>query len=370
MSDFIVRSFKENDIEALVSLFNTCFLPNGALIRDTDVFKWRYLMCPDFKEGDIKVVEYKGRIVSSATITFKEIFISGKEVYAGFIDDVMTHPDFRKKGLAKRVMKELENVALSNKADLMILYTGTTGVAHTLYQKLGFKDISTFSNCVKVLNIRKILKVKMNLAKIFGSYLLMRTFFSKIFGHLQKTSREGEVSIVPQSDLDKVINAYLNIINVFNKNNFEGYSEFTEERLRWMLHETRLTKNDIWQCTKNGEIGGLFIVSIHDGFFFSERFNTGILKIFYLDRGCSKRLIEEISEFYKGKLDLLLSVVPVHHSELNKLLREHKYTNLSKLTGTYAVMMIKTLRKEPARDIEKLKDKPWYPWLEHILGRP
>lgn len=371
-SNFIIRSFREKDIKSIVSLFNTCFLPNGALVRDEEIFRWRYIMCPDFENGDIKVVEYNGEIISSAVITFKTIFIDDKKVYAGFIDDVMTHPRFRRKGLAKQILMELEKIAIENNADMLVLYTGKDGIAHRLYQKLGFEDITTFSNYIRILNPKKLLTVKMTLARTYGIYLLIKKTVER-FGVFSKQRKKKNISIkdLGLSIKEQELKEAVDLINRFNERTFKGFCKYDLRRIKWTLYNTNKTKNYLWECMKNDKMEGLLILSTQEGYFFEKTFKVGIIKLFYSNDYCGKELLTSVNNsIYSDNLDILLSIIPVNHRELRDIFNKSGYTDFSRLTNNYAVMMVKSLKEEHKSLLEKKNDRVWYPLLEHIIGRP
>ena len=82
------------------------------------------------------VVEHteSGRIVSTATLLVEQKFLrGGKRV--GHIEDVITHPDFQKRGLAKLVLEQL--IAESRGSGCYKLILDCTEANSAVYSKLG-----------------------------------------------------------------------------------------------------------------------------------------------------------------------------------------------------------------------------------------
>ena len=56
------------------------------------------------------------------------------------IHNIATHPDFRKKGYAKKIIRELINIAMQKKInDIYLEVRKSNVIARTLYSNLGFK---------------------------------------------------------------------------------------------------------------------------------------------------------------------------------------------------------------------------------------
>jgi GNAT superfamily N-acetyltransferase len=81
---------------------------------------------------------YQDQMVSNASANIMKLNILGQPVNAIQIGTVMTHPDHRKKGLAKKLIETIiDNYQSSN--DLIYLFGDTDAIG--FYEKLGFKKV-------------------------------------------------------------------------------------------------------------------------------------------------------------------------------------------------------------------------------------
>ena len=85
------------------------------------------------------VGEVDGEIVSSCTISIVPNLTRGARPY-GLIENVVTHPDYRKKGYATRVLRQALQVAWDHDCYKVMLLTGSK-LESTLrfYEQAGFK---------------------------------------------------------------------------------------------------------------------------------------------------------------------------------------------------------------------------------------
>ena len=79
-------------------------------------------------------VEIEGRIAAACILTITPSFIRGGSGY-GVIEHVVTHEDFRRRGLAKKLMVFILDHACT---EIMLLSGRDLAPAHKLYEDLGF----------------------------------------------------------------------------------------------------------------------------------------------------------------------------------------------------------------------------------------
>lgn len=104
-----------------------------------------------FKNDFIGMVcEYNGEVISAAYLIISERpsnpnFINGK---TGTLINVYTYPEYRKKGIAAKLIKEIINEA--KKADISMINLQATNNGYNVYKKLGFKDSECKSMNMKI----------------------------------------------------------------------------------------------------------------------------------------------------------------------------------------------------------------------------
>jgi len=368
-SDVKIRIFKEVDIPQIVELFNKVFGKQGALLRTPDVFRWRYLECPDFDEKGIIVAELNNEIVSSAVITFKKIKIEEREYFIGAIDDVMTHPKARKKGFAKTILQKLIEYGKLKNVDGLMLYTGVESIAYNFYKKLGFEDINHYTSLVKVTNPKKILKVGDFKTKLFSLWIIATNYLKRI----PKISSDDSFELLKLTS-DSNLREALNLYNMYN-NQFVGYKEIDWERWLWMNKKLDIAQTQIFGV-KNKRLGSLDAIAVitkHEGTFFKHTLNYGILKLAYNARDALFFLLSSLDKISQTlDIDFFLFSLPVLENELDikKILQAYKFIDFGKLAGTYACLMMLFFNNDLKKAVNVNKIKPWYIFLEHKLGRP
>ena len=76
-----------------------------------------------YDEYKITVAREAGRVVSTMAVAMKKVSISGTQCQAGFIFDLRTHPDYRKRRLAFDVIRESLEDAERSGAELLYSYS-------------------------------------------------------------------------------------------------------------------------------------------------------------------------------------------------------------------------------------------------------
>ncbi len=98
-----------------------------------------YLRRPGMDGELSQAVLYRGRMVASLFITVAMVRLGGELVRAGLIDTVITHPDHRRRGLARRLLEEAIEAMRARGLAASLLYTVPGPVPYELYRSLGFR---------------------------------------------------------------------------------------------------------------------------------------------------------------------------------------------------------------------------------------
>jgi len=142
MSEEIVyRRYKPGDESGIVEVMNACFDTFRGYGLNTEVWLDYDRRDPGFKKEEALVAEHKGRIVGHVQLVFREIKLGRKTfITTGGIANVSTHPDYRGKGIATKLMKMALDRCKELKIPLSSLFTGYGYVAHRIYRRLGYAD--------------------------------------------------------------------------------------------------------------------------------------------------------------------------------------------------------------------------------------
>ena len=141
----MIREAKEGDLPALLRLY--LHLHEDRIPEDGDVLRqtWRAIL--DDPRHHLIVWEEKGEIVSSCVCVVVPNLTRNVRPYA-LIENVVTHPDFRGRGLASRCLARAREIAQGENCYKIMLLTGARD-EKTLdfYRRAGFNssDKTAFS---------------------------------------------------------------------------------------------------------------------------------------------------------------------------------------------------------------------------------
>jgi len=130
----IIRLVQEADLDELISLYaHYTAAENLPPLSSDQVQKiWREI---ERNPGvDYYAVEIEGRIAAACILTITPSFIRGGSGY-GVIEHVVTHEDFCRRGLAKKLMVFILDHACT---EIMLLSGRDLAPAQKLYEDLGF----------------------------------------------------------------------------------------------------------------------------------------------------------------------------------------------------------------------------------------
>jgi GNAT superfamily N-acetyltransferase len=136
----LVRSYRQGDELAIPRLFNLCFGESGAYLPFTpDVWFWRYVLRPAFDPESVLVIEESGRVVSSIVMTYVTMSVNGSPRQVALVGDVSTHPRYRHRGYATKLMRRAVDLARERGCWALHLTADPEGNAIRIYRALGFE---------------------------------------------------------------------------------------------------------------------------------------------------------------------------------------------------------------------------------------
>ena len=136
----MIRRAGEEDIPGIVELMNECFRTyrnwglNGEKFRE-------WLMSDQGVELE-GIYLYVGgeKIAAMVQVVDREIKVGGGFLRTAGIANVCTRPEFRGRGLARKLLEYALRDSLERGYELSALLAGYGEVAHALYRKLGFRE--------------------------------------------------------------------------------------------------------------------------------------------------------------------------------------------------------------------------------------
>lgn len=130
-------------IEGLTELIHACIL-DGASIgfiiphsrAESEAF-WRNKVLPAMRDGGrlLLVAWRDDRIAGSVQLDYDT---PANQPHRAEIRKLLVHPDFRRRGIARELMAEIERHAVGLKRSLLTLDTRTGDSAEPLYRSLGY----------------------------------------------------------------------------------------------------------------------------------------------------------------------------------------------------------------------------------------
>ncbi len=130
MNDIIFREMKINDYQALINLWEKAKLPYKPNGRDTKENIKKQLELPTNR---IILSEHNGKIIGS--------IIASHNKRKGWINRLAVHPDFRHRGIAKKLIEKAENFLQSEGIGIFAaLVEGWNKPSENLFRNIGYKD--------------------------------------------------------------------------------------------------------------------------------------------------------------------------------------------------------------------------------------
>jgi GNAT superfamily N-acetyltransferase len=137
-TSFVVRDATEGDLDGILDLYAHLHSHDAApppRARLAEI--WSDILAdPSLRYF---VVACKGQVVSSCNLTVVPNLTRGARPF-GVIENVITHPDHRRRGFAQAVLEyALDNAWQSGCYKVVLLSSAHREAAHILYERVGFK---------------------------------------------------------------------------------------------------------------------------------------------------------------------------------------------------------------------------------------
>lgn len=137
----IIREIAPTEMEDLIRLYN--YLYDDDLPRpDADEMKFVFRKIIENDSIICFVAEVHGKVVASCVLAIIPNLSRGCRSYA-FIENVVTHKNYRRKGIGKALIKHVIEFSFrSNCYKIMLLANSDAQSAHNFYEACGFKSDS------------------------------------------------------------------------------------------------------------------------------------------------------------------------------------------------------------------------------------
>lgn len=132
----LIREINENDFDGLSELYT--HLHNNKPIENNDLNRSVFHQILSDIHHHIIVAEEEGKIVSSCACVIIPNLTHNQQPYA-IIENVVTHKDYKNRGLASQCLDYAREISLNNNCYKMMLLTGSKKCStHKFYRKNGY----------------------------------------------------------------------------------------------------------------------------------------------------------------------------------------------------------------------------------------
>lgn len=202
MDNIVFREFVPQDLVKMQKLFETCYgevpLKEGGKYPSLRELEWKYLDCP-FKSKIFLAEDRKSKeVIAIRPIVRKNIKIGNGISEAAHFMDVMTHPDYRRRGIFSNLMKIAMDYVSEN---ITLCYTFPNRNSYPAYKQVtDWTRLSSF-NTLLYFNFRgleeTVLKRKKDVSRE-GEIVVeeIEKFDTEIDNLLSKTSKNYQIFFV------------------------------------------------------------------------------------------------------------------------------------------------------------------------------
>jgi GNAT superfamily N-acetyltransferase len=138
-NSWTVRTIREDELPGLLALYRHLHTDDPELVIDAQIERLWGEICAD-PQLHYLVAGVDGKIVSTCTLAIIRNLTRGAKPY-GLVENVVTHPDFRKRGFGTRVLHAALKIAWEADCYKVMLLTGRKDPATLrFYEQAGFES--------------------------------------------------------------------------------------------------------------------------------------------------------------------------------------------------------------------------------------
>lgn len=140
--EYDLRSYTDRPpvVEQVSRLNDLCFAEYPGVVEGGEPFMRWYMARPGLDAALSRAAWSGDDPVAGLFVTVLNLYLGGLPRAVGVIDTVMTHPDHRRRGLARSLLTAVIEDAHERDLAALQLYTVPGSPGHRLYNSLGFRD--------------------------------------------------------------------------------------------------------------------------------------------------------------------------------------------------------------------------------------
>src|SRR5436190_24311140 len=136
MADPIIRELRPDELEVQLELYKFLHEKDEPISPQRAQEVWNQICSSEYVQ--CIGAEADGRIVASCMLTITPNLTGGGRAY-GLVENVVTHPDYRRRGIGKFMLRRALDIAWEGDCYKVMLLTGRkTEQVHKFYQSAGF----------------------------------------------------------------------------------------------------------------------------------------------------------------------------------------------------------------------------------------
>lgn len=292
----IVRLNIERDFDSFEDLSQAAFGEGVNLNRE--MHEWLFDNNPYNKNGNMMFLLKEGdKVIGCDGLIPNELYVNGKTLLTAHSIKSMTHPDYQRQGIFRKMTENSADAGLRDGVDVII---GLANAAsYPAYQKFGWATLFEKEVYVKPIQIKKLLQRKLKLAPLasIGNSIFSSYSKAKLNRQIPKDIQFEWLDQVPP-EVQSVWDKYKDKYEVLLVRDYQ-YLNYRYNERPDVQYKTLIAK-------KNGEIIGFAIV--HDSKTKRSVFTSAVE--FFTDPtndGYIKAMAQEIARYaYRQNLDYLI----------------------------------------------------------------
>ena len=254
-----VRAYKESDEDEIFELTKVVW-EEQVPEKERWLKGWRWMHI-DNPAGISRIwlAEIDGKLVGQYPLILEDMKV-GREIIKGAqIVDTMTHPYYRRQGIAYTLGKKA--LSEQEKENIHLVYGFPNQQAYPLHIKSGWLDVCAFQVMIKPLNLKNILQ------KYFVRNRLLLNIFTasgnliiKVFFRSQKIPEEDMLKVREISHFDDRINEFWNTLSI----DYNIIRIRDKKYLNWRYVDAPNADYTIYVAEEGGRICGYTILGCKD----------------------------------------------------------------------------------------------------------